>query len=207
MNYIKWEKLSEKYNRLWVQKYSLGPTRREVKKLVFPLLEENPKLKILEIGCGTGQLIGEISEVYPDIHYRGIDVAEGMVKLAAESARGNNMKFSVCPVEQFTSGETFDLIICTHAFPYFPDKPGIMTKMAGLIHSGGHVIICNSSTNNAWDLLVNAGLKLTTSKARYLSIRQMKNLFKMAGLCKEKVSVIKERWYMPTIALFYVEKP
>ena len=49
MKYEVWEKLAHKYNNLWVQKYSLGPTRREVKKIVLPLLEKNNELKILDI--------------------------------------------------------------------------------------------------------------------------------------------------------------
>ena len=38
MKYEVWENLAHKYNNLWVQKYSLGPTRREVLKIVLPLL-------------------------------------------------------------------------------------------------------------------------------------------------------------------------
>ena len=63
MRYEVWEKLAHKYDRLWVQKYSLGPTRREVRAILLPLLAKEPSLKILEIGCGTGQLIREISAV------------------------------------------------------------------------------------------------------------------------------------------------
>ena len=55
MKYRKWEKLAPKYNDQWVQKYSLRPTRREVEKIVLPLLEQNKDLKILDIGCGTGK--------------------------------------------------------------------------------------------------------------------------------------------------------
>ena len=76
MRYEVWEKLAHKYNRLWVQKYSLGPTRREILKIALPMLEENPNLKILDIGCGTGQLIGEISSQYKELYYLGIDVAK-----------------------------------------------------------------------------------------------------------------------------------
>ena len=43
MKYEVWENLASKYNNLWVQKYSLGPTRREVLKIVMPLLKEKPR--------------------------------------------------------------------------------------------------------------------------------------------------------------------
>ena len=55
MKYEVWEKLAHKYNNLWVQKYSLGPTRREVLKIVLPLLKETNSLKIIDFRCGTRQ--------------------------------------------------------------------------------------------------------------------------------------------------------
>lgn len=203
MRYDVWEKLAPKYNGLWVQKYSLGPTRREVKKIVLPLLEGEPELKILEVGCGTGQLIKEITEQYPQVHYLGIDVAENMVEIAAKDNTGENVTFRHCPVEDFESEEKYDVILCTHAFPYFPEKDKVMKKMAGLCKKNGRVIIANSSTNSLKDLIINFGLKATTSKAKYLSIEEMKKLFEGAGLQPKEVSIIRERFYMPTIALFH----
>lgn len=217
MNYIVWEKLAHKYNRLWVQKYSLGPTRREVLKIVLPLLEQDKSLKILELGCGTGQLIHEIASKYPDVNYLGIDVAENMITAAIESNRtdsnnteGNiigNLEFRVCPVENFESENKFDIIICTHAFPYFPDKEAVMKKIAELCSGKGQVVIVNSSTNSLKDLIINFFLKATTSKAKYLSIEEMKTLFTKAKLQVKAVSIIRERFYMPTIALFHVLAP
>ena len=206
MKYEVWEKLAHKYNNLWVQKYSLGPTRREVKKIVLPLLEKNNELKILDIGCGTGQLIKEISDHYNKVNYLGIDVAENMIEVAKKSNKGKNVKFKTSSIESFESNDKYDIIICTHAFPYFPNKQEMIKKMAGLCNKKGQVIIVNSSTNSLKDLIINFFLKATTSKAKYLSIDEMKKLFKSAKLKVKKIEVIRERFYMPTIALFHTER-
>ena len=206
MKYEVWEKLAHKYNNLWVQKYSLGPTRREVKKIVLPLLEKNNELKILDIGCGTGQLIKEISNQYNEVDYLGIDVAENMIEVAKKNNKGKNVKFKTSSIESFESNDKYDIIICTHAFPYFPNKQEMIKKMAGLCNKKGQVIIVNSSTNSLKDLIINFFLKATTSKAKYLSIDEMKKLFKGAKLKVKQIEVIRERFYMPTIALFHTER-
>ena len=206
MKYEVWEKLAHKYNNLWVQKYSLGPTRREVKKIVLPLLEKNKELKILDIGCGTGQLIKEISDQYNKVNYLGIDVAENMIEVAKKNNKGKNVKFKTSSIESFESNEKYDIIICTHAFPYFPNKQEMIKKMAGLCNKKGQVIIVNSSTNSLKDLIINFFLKATTSKAKYLSIDEMEKLFKSAKLKVKQIEVIRERFYMPTIALFHTER-
>lgn len=204
MNYQVWEKLARRYNRLWVQKYSLGPTRREVLKIVLPLLQKNPDARILEIGCGTGQLIQEISSRCRDVRYLGIDVAKNMIEIARRSNQAGNVRFKVCPIERFSDGGGYDIIICTHAFPYFPDKEKTMRKIAGLCGADGEIVIVNSSTNTIKDLAINFFLKATTSKAEYLSIDRMKRLFGRSGLSVKNIGVIRERWYMPTIAMFHL---
>lgn len=206
MNYDVWERLAYKYNNLWVQKYSLGPTRREVLKIVLPLLKENTELKILDIGCGTGQLLKEIRAQYQSVHYLGIDVAANMIRVAKKSNHGKNINFKVCPIEKFKTAEKYDIIICTHAFPYFPKKEVMMKKITGMCKEKGQVIIVNSSTNSVKDLIINFFLKATTSKARYLSIEEMKSLFRTAGLKVIAIRIIREKRYMPTIALFHLER-
>ncbi len=206
MRYEVWEKLAHKYNNLWVQKYSLGPTRREVKKIVLPLLEKNDQLKILDIGCGTGQLIKEISEQYHEVSYLGIDVAENMIQIAKDSNNGSNINFRAASIESFESNDKYDIIMCMHAFPYFPNKEEMLKKISGMCTDNGQVIIVNSSTNSLKDLIINFFLKATTSKAKYLSIKEMKKLFDMANLKVKNIHVIRERFYMPTIALFHTER-
>lgn len=204
MKYEVWENLAHKYNNLWVQKYSLGPTRREVLKIVLPLLKENNKLNILDIGCGTGQLIKDINNEIEVINYLGIDVSENMIKEAQKANK--KLKFKTIPIEKFNSKEKFDIVICTHAFPYFPDKESVIQKIHDITNNNATIIIANSSTNSLKDLLINFFLKATTSKATYLSIDKMKELFTKSKLKLSEVKIIREKKYMPTIALFHVKR-
>lgn len=207
MKYEVWENLAHKYNNLWVQKYSLGPTRREVLKIVLPLLKENNKLRILDIGCGTGQLVNEISKSYEDVNYLGIDVASNMISEAKNNnVKNKNIKFKNCGIEKFNTKDKFDIIICTHAFPYFPNKEEILKKMYKMCNKNANVIIVNSSTNSLKDLIINFFLKATTSKAKYLSIKEMKRLFEIVKFKVCNIEIIRERKYMPTIALFHVKR-
>jgi len=75
-----------------------------------------------------------------------------------------------------------------------------------LCKGNGKVIIANSSTNSLKDLIINFGLKATTSKAKYLSIEERKKLFAAAKLNLLDVKIIREKFYMPTIALFDTER-
>ncbi|MBQ7790174.1 MAG: class I SAM-dependent methyltransferase [Bacilli bacterium] len=207
MKYEVWENLASKYNNLWVQKYSLGPTRREVLKIVVPLLKENKKLRILDIGCGTGQLVYEISKREENVNYLGIDVAENMISEAKKNnLKNKNIKFKTIGIEKFNTKDKFDIIICTHAFPYFPNKEEILNKMYKMCNKGANVIIVNSSTNSLKDLIINFFLKATTSKAKYLSIEEMKKLFNKVKFKVRDIRIIREKKYMPTIALFHIER-
>lgn len=176
-----------------MQKYSLGPTRREVSKIIIPLLDERPELKILDIGCGTGQILNEVSSTHPMVDYLGIDVANNMIELAKENNKGANIKFIVSSIEDFKSDGKFDIILCTHAFPYFPNKEEMLKKMANLCNEKGELIIVNSSSNSLKDLVINFFLKATTSEAKYLSIGEMKELFERAGLKLKKINIIREK--------------
>lgn len=207
MKYHAWEKLAPRYNTQWVQKYSLGPTRREVESIVLPLLAQNQDIKILDIGCGTGQLVGEISQTYAAVDYLGIDVTSEMIDIAKANNPGERIRFANVGVDDFVCEGQFDLILCTHAFPYFPNKAQAMQKMHALCKDGGMVIIVSSSTNNLKDLLANLIVKTQTSRAQYPSIAQMKRMFESAGFCVTRTSVIRERAYMPTIALMCAKKP
>ncbi len=72
------------------------------------LKKGNEKIKVLEIGCGTGKLAAMLD--LDQIDYTGFDLSPEMIEIAQN--RNLKAKFLVDDATTFTLNETFDLIIC-----------------------------------------------------------------------------------------------
>jgi len=201
-----WDFWADKYERLWVQKYSLGPSRKAIIKKIDSVLQKVDHYRILDMGCGTGQLLREMQERFSefDISYLGVDASHGMIKAAGEKSK--DIGYVISSVEDFDEGEgAYDIIVCSHSFPYYKDKAHIVEKLYRLMKKGGLLILVQASGNNLYDILALSFVKLTTSRAEYLSKKNMVALLEN-NFENVEVATIKERFYMPSICMFTAVK-
>jgi ubiquinone/menaquinone biosynthesis C-methylase UbiE len=75
-----WNFWANKYDRLWVQKYSLKPTRNYILSSLSDI-KKDEKVKLLDLGCGPGELISELTEKFNNMEITGIDFSEKMLKI------------------------------------------------------------------------------------------------------------------------------
>jgi ubiquinone/menaquinone biosynthesis C-methylase UbiE len=197
-----WDKLSKKYDSIWVQKYSLTPTRREVLKRIKVFA---PKT-VLDIGCGTGQLIAQLMQDDAEVDCTGCDKSEGMIR----QAERKNLKadFFIWDIGDSPEGRfpaSYDLIVCTHSFPYYPDKPSALKKIYDLMEEKSLVIFVQGSVNSLYDRIVMSGVEKTAEKAEYLSKREfLQHTASLFDLVEQ--FDIKEKWFMPSICGFVMRK-
>jgi 2-polyprenyl-3-methyl-5-hydroxy-6-metoxy-1,4-benzoquinol methylase len=197
-----WDFWAKRYERLWVQKYSLGPTRRELVRFIEEKLEEGKKYRILDIGCGTGQLLRDIKRefVQYDLELSGVDFSESMICEAR--GRDSSIDYRVMRVEEIANLKTqYDIITCTHSFPYYEDQGAALRAMRGLLKSEGYLLLAQASQNSFYDNLAMFFVKFTTGKAKYPSVREVITMSLDLFQC-ESVTRIKERFYMPSIYFF-----
>ena len=87
-----------------------------------------PDARILDIGCGPGNITRYLLSARPDIHITGIDVAPAMIALAKK----NNPKadFEVRDTRQIAEIESrYDAITCGFCLPYLsPDDTEKLVK-------------------------------------------------------------------------------
>ena len=197
-----WDFWARDYEKLWVQKYSLQPTRREVINQLKDILKEDRSYKILDIGCGIGQLLLDIQGYFDrcQLELTGIDFSQGMINKA--KANSKNIRYLQMDVSEIRSlTETFDIIICTHSFPYYQDQRKVVEIFYHLLRPQGHLLLAQASQNTVYDKLILAFVKLTTGKAHYPSIKAMKEIASGYFHCQTTFK-IKEKYFMPSIYLF-----
>jgi cyclopropane fatty-acyl-phospholipid synthase-like methyltransferase len=73
--------------------------------------------KILELGCGPGNITKYLLTQRPDFNILGIDIASNMVRLAKKNNPA--ARFKVMDIREMDQIEsTFDLIVCGFCIPY-----------------------------------------------------------------------------------------
>lgn len=201
-----WDFWADRYDRLWVQKYSLGPSRREIVKALAPMLKADRKYKLLDMGCGTGQLLRELQRFFKDfdVEYTGVDISSKMIDKCRE--QDLRTPYFVSNIDDFGAcQEEYDFIICSHSFPYYQNKIKAVEKFHRLLKKDGILFLVQASTNSVYDKIAMFFVKFTTSKAQYLSIKDILSLVRSRFTAIDTIRV-KEKFYMPTICLFLLKR-
>jgi ubiquinone/menaquinone biosynthesis C-methylase UbiE len=195
-----WNKLADKYDHLWVQKYSLSPTREQVMKRLDGLKPDS----LIDIGCGTGQMLSRISQFHPGIQLTGIDKAEEMIrKCRDKKIPGQFICGDIGEME--APPQKYDAAICCHSFPYYENKSQVIEKVHGMLNKNGKAIFVQASQNSLYDKIALWLVERTAENADYLSRDEFCSLFENRFVIEERFT-IRERWFMPSICGFVMRR-
>jgi ubiquinone/menaquinone biosynthesis C-methylase UbiE len=124
--------------------YDNAPVGRMTSKAIPVILRSLENIKfanVLDLGCGTGTLLQDIKELYPDIELNGVDISENMVKIANEKL-GEGDICKVGDVENLNfMDNTFDLVTCSYSFHHYPNPEAVVKEIYRVIKPGGRFIL------------------------------------------------------------------
>ncbi len=153
---------------------------RTYHRLVAQILrfQTNGSRSVLEIGCGTGDLLAALA---PDYGV-GVDVSPGMIA----EARTRHPKFElvVAAGEEIALERTFDLIVLSDLVPYVHDLVALFGRVAEHSHRGTRVVI--HSYNRLWKPVIRVaellGFKYRKPIRNWVSPADVRNLLQLSGL-------------------------
>ncbi|MFG0256972.1 MAG: class I SAM-dependent methyltransferase [Phycisphaerales bacterium JB043] len=98
--------------------------------------------KVLELGCGTGNLTLRILDRYPDARVTSVDVSEEMLALTRErvSERGWESRWDAARSafeELDIPDASFDLIVSSISLHHVEDKPVLFERVRRWLREGG----------------------------------------------------------------------
>ncbi|MBT8196590.1 MAG: glycosyltransferase [Bacteroidia bacterium] len=132
---------------------------------------------VLEIGCGTGELINDIAgKRKVGIDYSAKMIEEGKKKYP-------DLELRIMPAEDIQLDEKFDLIILSNIIGYVEDIQLVLKQLHKVSHERTKIII--TYYNYLWEPIIKLGetlgLKTKTPNQNWLSQVEINNLLYLAG--------------------------
>jgi ubiquinone/menaquinone biosynthesis C-methylase UbiE len=137
---VDWDKVSGKYNRI-VSEDPIYPV--SLKTIVEQVVAAHDE-SVLDLGCGTGNLIHLLLEKCPDSRIIGVDPSAGMREVTAD-------RFSDHPNVSIEAGDAIDIPFPDNNFDYVvsnlalhhvvPDsRERCARELARVVKTGGHLV-------------------------------------------------------------------
>ncbi len=162
----------------------LAPSRVQASLRAYPRLITRyfaflipPGARVLEIGCGLGDLLAAVKPSYGV----GIDFSPAMIELAR--GRHPELTFRVADALSFDTSETFDYVILSDLVNDLADVQAVLERVRQVSQPGTRVVI--NFFNNVWRpvlaLAERIGAKSPAMQQNWLSSADMLNLLHLAG--------------------------
>lgn len=158
--------------------------------------EEN---SVLEIGCGTGELIYGIKGK----RKIGIDFSEAMIEVA--KSQFPETEFRVMAAENLELDETFDLIILSNLVGFVDDVQAVFHQLKKVSHPNTKIII--TFYNFLWEPVIKFaelfGIKRKTPDQNWLLQQDIRNLLSLSGFeVYRRMNTMMFPFYIPLLSPF-----
>jgi len=151
------------------ERYRSGAALTGVTAALKLVAEEGGAQSVLEVGCGTGRWILELSKVAPRVV--GLDRSAGMLRRARAERGREAVARGDAAALPFARG-AFDLVVCVNALHHFPAPQAFLAEARRVLRGGGEVAFVGLDPHDGrdhWYLYDYFPTALETDRARFPS--------------------------------------
>ncbi|MEO7448073.1 MAG: class I SAM-dependent methyltransferase [Humibacillus sp.] len=124
-----------------------------VEVLRLAVLDENPS-RVLEVGCGTGELACVLVAALPDVHLVATDLSAGMVA----ATRGRAVHALVAPADRLPFGATtFEVVVAAWMLYHVPDLHAALGELRRVLRPDGVLLVATNGERHLAELMADAG--------------------------------------------------
>jgi SAM-dependent methyltransferase len=115
---------------LWDDMKIYGPFARHLRRIVFSLLEPLHFSSVLDVGCGQGTFLLELSSKYPNLHIFGTEYSHRAIEIVQERIPWGNFKF--LDLSKGTIPGRFDLVCCMEILEHIEDDVTAINNLVAM---------------------------------------------------------------------------
>ena len=182
-------KAAKHYDEKWAF-YVEATTRETLRRL--PLTAAS---RVLDVGCGTGELLRRVRANVPDAVLAGLDPVPEMLDVAREKLSGrDDLRVGYADRLPWNAG-TFDVVVSCNMFHYISEPLTALREMARVLRPTGALVLTDWCDDYIACRICNLYLRLT-NRAFYKTYRQAEclELLKVAGYEVQSFERYKISW-------------
>lgn len=107
---------------------------------LLDLVRPRPGMRVVDLGCGTGELTRELHRRLGARETLGIDSSETMLEQSGRLA-GDGLAFERASVEDFRRRSEWDLVFSNAALHWCEDHPALFGRLAEALTEGGQLAV------------------------------------------------------------------
>lgn len=114
--------------------------RRQPFDELFAMIEPRPHMRVVDLGCGTGDLTRELHDGLSARSTVGVDRSGRMLERAAGRATPG-LSFTQMEIAGFSSDEPFDLVFSNAALHWVSDHPALFARLTAMLTGDGQLAV------------------------------------------------------------------
>lgn len=165
-----------------------GKFTAKFKKLLLLSIDLKENYNVLDVACGNGTLLAAMKK-QKSINGFGIDIAEQMIKNAAELNPEMEFQAAGCEAIPFQNN-SMDIITVCAAYHHFPDADAFAGEAKRLLKIGGKIYIADIYLSSFLRIILNPLVPLLKSgDVKFYSPNEITNTFSKHGFVKTDVKI------------------
>lgn len=129
---------------------------RQLHPFLLSQLAQIPHSQVLDLGCGTGELLTSLLGRWPDCRCAGLDLSEKMLQTARNKLGSRaELVLGDAAALPFADGR-FDAVICCDSFHHYPQPEQVLEQVARVLQPGGVFLLADCTAPGPVRALTNA---------------------------------------------------
>lgn len=162
-------------------------------------------LDILDVACGTGNVVLECAACMTETSFDAVDISEGMLAKAKENASMlniENVTFTLQDITTLDMGKKYDVITCSYALFFLPEAHKVLQKLASSLKDKGCVLFTSflkEAFEPASEILLSLLKKYGSStakaydKEKWENLKQIQDIEHLCKLAEVNISKIESK--------------